>query len=775
MQVDYECEETDLLVLQFEACAYEKSGILGVNCGETSNNVYLSTIPHAYYIPITDISSIGEIRLELISDYQKTDISYLYLVNYGSDYDINKIKTGVYDLSQYTRTIISPDNPLIERSTAAITDGAYLYSIYHGEMSIYEVKESGISLVGSLEGLGDTRDLDFTKNKDSIVVASRRNGAYIVDIKDKSRPYIISHYDALEYCSGLDIADDCLFLASRWFGVEIIDISDLNNPKFLTRIQNENEYQNCCYYNGFLYVGVYNGKRVDIWDVNDLNNVDLVKCIELDGCGHGLYVDDNVLYAATGLRSRNKCSKLEDFGMGTGNGLEIYNVSDPKNPQWLSTTKMDGRLSINTNDIWDVAVSDGLAYVSNMFNGVYIIDVNNPTAPILRETINIVADKNDPEYNKSDTAKYVFSYDTDQEARGSIYHTVFNNGSLYVISQNMGVFKIDKENVNYNMPDKRGVDTKDFLKTDGSLPKLENYNFELFSSDSQIWAVAPYKGLLAVALGEKGIAILDEDLNIISEYDTEYAVRDIKSVGNYILTAECEGGLGVYTVDGENNINKISSYTNDKFDTCFGQIQLTHDNKFVLAETSASTYAIIDISDVNNMTEVTADEEKKPGMMYYRSICNGLVKGKYIGISGTLNYLWLYSDDNGNMKCLKADENKVYGNSGRSDGSVAYGNYCLSTYNKGYVYFDPETDKYSSKVRIQNVDFNGKLSMWGNILVISTENTGHIMFVDISDIDDPKVNADFIIDGNPDLACCIDDNLYLPCRNYGLLKISKNY
>ena len=65
--------------------------------------------------------------------------------------------------------------------------------------------------------------------------------------------------------------------------------------------------------------------------------------IDLDGSGQRLYVENGVLYAATALDSPSSEGKLWNYGKGTGNGLEIYDVTYPQKPYqlWELSQKVD--------------------------------------------------------------------------------------------------------------------------------------------------------------------------------------------------------------------------------------------------------------------------------------------------------------------------------------------------------------------------------------------------------------------------------------------------
>lgn len=767
-QKDVNCNESDILILQFVAYTAQKAGKLSINCGSVKNDIYVTTTPYEYYIPISNVTEIDDINISLLTDYQNTYISDMYLINYGDTYKINELTTGSYNLGKYKIIDINAENSEFGKCNSAVLNDQLLYTINAGNLTIYQLRDEAEPFVLSkLSGLGDTRNLAFANNNKSLVITSRRNGVYIVDITDSTNPYIISHYDSLEYATGLCVEGNYAFICSRYFGVEIVDISDLFNPKYVTKLSNETEYQNCYFSNGYLYIGVYRDKRVDIWDIHEINNPQKITQIELDGSGQGLFVSGDYLYAATALNSSNTANYLTDYGCGTGNGLEIYDISDLDNVTWLSTIKMDGRYNYNGMDTWDVVVSNDLAYVSSMGNGVYIVKVAKADSPEIVSHITVNASKDSSNYHGYDTSKYVFPFDTDEETKACFYHTILSDNKAYLISPDMGIFTYSSSDITKVTKNKAFNFRLDEKKED--FTEFNEFDVTQYQCDGQVWAVDHIEGFYALACGDEGIQLIDENLNFITSYQTDSAVHDIAVYGKYIYTAETDSGLSIYKLSDDNEFIKISSFVPQNYDDCFGSLELTHDGKFIVIEASFNSYYVLDVSDVYSPIELKEFENIDLGLMYYRSICNGLVDGKYIGIFGSKNYAWFYSD-NGKFKMLESGTHDFVS---EVNGAASYGEYCLSLYQNGYVYYYPKSSEFSEKIKIDGVRFEGKLSIWNDVLVISREYSGDLIFVDITNIDHPTLLADYSISGNPDIAYTGTDFILLPCRHQGLFKIQK--
>lgn len=769
--VSYVTNEKDILVLQF--IAYTEGGYaeLQVQCGSEKNKVYINEIPTTFYVPISGVDSIDAIRFCLISDFVKTTLDSVYLVNYHDTYRIQDLVTGAYRDDEILEVQINAQDRIIDRSTQLLKKDDFLFaiSIDQGTLTVYKEHPDGhIEYLSHVEDMGTIRDMTFSSDKNYLVVTARQNGVYFIDIANPTSIKCISHYDSLEYATGVFVQNDIAFICSRYFGVEIVDISDPYNPTFLNCVSSNGcEYQDCFVDENRLYIGVYLDKRVDIYDIQDLSNPVKMSEIALDGSGQGVYVKDGILYAATALDTPLSTGKLYQYAKGTGNGIEIYDVVDSNHPVHLSTVKTDGRLSINTNDVWDITVSNGYAFLSNMFGGVYVYDVTNPRNPVRKAKYDIVAPEGDSLFAMVDTDKYLLPYDGTKETRGCAYHTLLDDGYFYLIAANMGVYKVESE---YSARIEDRIDNTSFEMSgsNADLPNLKGYQIEHYQSDASVWAVAATDTAYYLANGEKGVVILDKDLNLIGVFDTEYSVKDIAISNGYIYTAESEGGVGVYLLS-DREIYEVGRFHVNSKKECITQIQLTGDQRYLLAEASINSYRLIDVSNPMKPIASSLAPEKEVGLMYYRALCRGVVANKYVGIAGSNNQYW-YESTNDGLRLVSTIQNVLYS---KSCGFAAAGDYCLSIFKNGYVYFDPLTGVFSERVKIEGISFDGKCSINDGLLVISTSYNGKVQFVDINQIKSPKMIAQFTIPGNPDVAAFDGDSILLPCRYYGLLKITK--
>lgn len=756
-------EETDLLILQFRAYTTEAMVELTVDCGPVSNNIYVSTTPSVYYIPVSGVDEIGTIRFSIHSEFKETIIDSVYLVNYKNNYDIQKLKTGIYSEAEFESVTIDEHSRITNAASQCLIDEEYLYTLETSSLVCRKKGKDGkFEQVSEVQYLGDVRDMAFTKDKNAIVITARQNGMYIIDCSDPLNLSGASHFDTVELASGLTVYGDYAFLCDRFAGINIVDISDISHPVHVNQVGVGTEYFDCCVDGEYLYVGVYNAAQVDIYHINELSSPKLVTQINLDGYGQGVYVKDGLLYVATGLQSSNDTSNLWNYGWGTGNGMEIYDVSDVTAPGCLSVVKVDGRCSAYSLDVWDVVVSGDYAYLSSMYNGMYMYDISDPTSPVRMRVYNIAADVNP---GNSDI-NVVYPYDVNTEDRGCINHTLIEDGKIYLVSENAGVYL-------WEVPEAQKVETErsdaEFAKTDLiELPEkiiLERYEIEKYDTEYSVWAAAVWEDKIYAACGEGGIHQLSQNLQCEAVYDCEYSVKDVKVFESYLYTAESEGGIGIYLLGEE--LVRIASLQMKEHEL-ISTLEVSGDGNYMIAQATKESYVFIDVRNPYN-PQIIERETGDTGLMYYRNICTGLVNEKYIGIYGKNQIVWYYSED-GELKQLSDMDNIFYR---ERNGMTAVGDKCLAIYQQGYYYFTPEDQVISNRVKLQGINFEGKCISDGKTLVLSALTSREIMVIDIRDIDKPVVLEAFKVDGNPDIACLAENSILIPCRYGGLIQLKE--
>ncbi|MCC8125927.1 MAG: hypothetical protein LIO92_00795 [Clostridiales bacterium] len=365
---------------------------------------------------------------------------------------VTNLRTGVSSEFACSTTALEAENYEIdEKATQCLVNDGYLYALSDGSLVVYHILDTGYEEAAEYPGLGDTMDMSFTDDKKGIVVSAGQNGMYIFDVSEPEKITLASQYAVPEQSSGSSsvfVTGDYAFISNGYAGIEIVDISDVDNPVFVNQIGEDSEYQDCFVTGGYLYAGACEQKRIDLYDISDLSNPSLRSQITLEGNAQGVFVSDGILYAATGVDAAdedNQSSDLPDDGKDMGNGLEIYDVSDPEVPVPLSVVKTLGQENYRDDDVWDVAAAGDYAYLSGRYKGLYVFDVSDPENPACVDIYQIEAENDLSSDPGMDAETDASAYDTESAAGGCIGHVWLQDGCFYAAASNMGIYKIEAD------------------------------------------------------------------------------------------------------------------------------------------------------------------------------------------------------------------------------------------------------------------------------------------------------------------------------------------
>ena len=209
-----------------------------------------------------------------------------------------------------------------------------------------------------------------------------------------------------------------------------------------------------------------------------------------------VYLDDNLAYIPAGL-----------------GGLNIVDISNPANPEVLSSYRADG---CEWGRLYAWTVGGDYAYGSGRECGIHVLDVSNPGIP------EFVANYIDPEY---DGLRYEHA-----EVSGSI---------LFLSRHQQGV-----ELVNIAQPQ--------YMSQIAVIP-TEN-----------AWATLTNDSLLIVADGAAGIKIVSleslNDLQVIATIQTNGTAKDLALSGSYLFVAVGASGVDMIDISNAREPQLIDNY-----------------------------------------------------------------------------------------------------------------------------------------------------------------------------------------------------------------------
>lgn len=773
--LDITAGSNDTLLLCFIAYAQEACGKINVKLSGNSSftgTYAVNTDKTAYYLPVRGISELKTIQLKLTTRPQSVYIGNIILIN-CKQVEVNKLKTGMFLLDNTNETVYYENSSIAPKTTAMITDGEYLYSIHYGCLTIYRIEQDNSLIeISKLNGLGDTRDMDFCDNGKGLVITSRENGVYFVDISDVKAPKRISHYTAMEMATGLCISGNYAFICSRYYGVEILDISDLSTPRLCSVISDSKEFYDCEIDGDYLYISAWAEKRVEIYNVHDISKPYFVSSALVNGMPGGIDVKDGLLFIATGYNGRDSSSTITSPGYGMGNGMEIYDISNPQKPIWLSTSNIDGRYRNGMYDHWKVRVSGNYAFYSSTYDGIYIYDISNPSAPKRVDHITIRIPNTSSNYHKNTNNNYVFPYDVDSFQQGPVMAFTLTDGCLYLADVYTGVYTYKDSFVK-----QRDLSFISDLvcsdKTYTPAPVIDGYNSAVYHINQSVFAVSAYNNgeLYFAACADGGIAILNSDFSVINTVKTAGSAVDLKVVNDYLFTAESEEGLGIYKIT-DSNLRELSHLKTDESSFTLTDFEINSDATRIIAQTGWAKFSVINISDVSNPAFITS---YKTGTMYNRNLCSGLVAGKYAGVADSSSIHW-FDSSGSSMTKINTLTNKF---ASQPNGVAACGDWALTIYNTGYVYYNPSqvTQNDLNSMQIKNIGgvkvLKGKAVSDGELLAVSFGYGKTVTLVDVSDIDNPILISQFEVDGYPDIASICGDMVIVPLRSGGILVLEK--
>lgn len=782
-------------LLSFYVKAVDVSGTLIAELLDESGNVVDENSSCKYYtsgqwtrisMPFTATGTENSVKISLGDMTQQVLIGGVDIKK--DTLGFKKNDSGYHmEPSNWTKTELGwTEGTVGTGSVDTLLNGDYLYSLSPSDKKIfiYSIAENKAEprLVNSVEAVESLRKLALSDDGKTLVAVARGYSSYIYDLTDPVNPVFTSRLDTLELATGVDIEGDYCFIADRIYGVSIYDISDKYNPKAVSALH-LSECQDVTVHDGYMYAGVWGACKVRVCDVRDVTNPIYLRDILLDGRGDGVTVRGNYLYAATGHMGPGATLGTPAYGLG--NGLEIYDISDPANPVRKSVSKLEGRLYHNWNDFWKVTVTDDdKVFLSSTYNGLYIFDVTDKSLPTRLASIHVVAKNGETGYTNLDTRDtFVFPFDPSLESRAAAVDCNVADGYLYMSFGGLRVYDATDITLRSTQPDDSTVELQnsgnDFFDEDFESMGFENV--KVFKPAGQVWASARYGNYTYVAAGTDGIYVIDDNFEVKAHYPSQDITMDIQIYGNVIYTAESCGGLCTYVIDSEDPTKiTFAASTKDVWNVAVRQLQLSPGAKFALAQTDVIG-AIFNVTDIYNPT-------------LYKKLNYTMVYQKQLSIGASANrYLILFANgsntvvcdfgENGSYDEPVVDTSWATSGLGQGYGLCADGDYMFAQIGGALCWFDPsDTSLYTQSLKanpnITKYTVNGKVqqgcpTVLGDRAFVSGGRNGQLFILDITNRNSEiTVDKSVTFKGNPGVATNVGNRVYLPLGYSGLLSFT---
>jgi len=624
--------------------------------------------------------------------------------------------------------------------------GDRLYAIGQGKLFVADISAPGEpKVLGRLSDLGNTRQIEV---KDNVAyITAREDGMFIVDVSRPDAPRLLCHYDTIELATGIALSGKLAFVACRTYGVELVDVSDPRRPVHLSTVRT-GEAQSCIARDGILYVGVWGSRELVICDVKNPRKPVIIARAPLDGYGDGVFVRGKYCYAATGHHARGVRGHhaKDDPAYGAGHGLDIFDVSDPSKPVFVSRIKMPRFTLTLSMDLWGVMVEGKYAFVADTFNGMYVVDVSDPKKPFF------VAYKR-------------LNYDTKRNWRkGSVAGLALAKDHIYMAGGGTDLHVLHAPGLAAPL-----TPEPDRPPTVPPPEPTPDPRFHTYDAGGQVYAVACTGDVALVAAGSAGLheVRLRPKIEKLREYKTVGFAVDVKLLGNRVFVAEGQGGLSIWERKDDGSLTRVGCYHVPPYSA--RQVVVPPPGKYALVHVGGRTLHIVDVSDPARPRLALKDAQ--PGLMYGYNIADGLLDERYAccGWCYLSGYFWY--DLYGGPKPVRTDDHFTISISDK-DGMALLDDKALVIYRGKYLLLSRQETRPLADLptyAIPRHGLSGKPSIHGDRLYVANRIWGKVSIVDISTQTAPKLLRAIQLDGNPGIVHEHNGTLLIPAGYQGLL------
>ena len=659
-------------------------------------------------------------------------------------------------------------------SNAVRVEGNYLYATGMNHLTVYDITKPGTpQQVARIGGLGECRQVDFYK--DCLYITARKDGMYVIDVHNPRSPYLRAHYDTIELATGIKCDKGIAYVAQRQFGTEFVDIADPSHPRHLGFVVSS-EAQSADVANGILYVGDWGAMELSIFDVRNPKNPQRLSRAPLDGLGDGVFIKDDICYAATGKylpkRPNRKYNPLDPRNKG-GHGLDIYSVTDLKKPVLLGRIKFPVQCVEYSPDYWAVAVNDEkIAYVADAYNGFFCVDVSNPKCPkcVAHSVLPYLQKTTITNPAGGSTAVDIIRPRYDNNITDPVGGSAAVDGYFYLAGCMDSVYVVPSKIAKRLNPNRKAPSLKpDTIAPDPTVPEEVRKTFKLYDPEGQVLAASLHdENSVWIAAGMSGIQLVDikSDPPVpMLIYPTRGFAYDVKKVDNRLYTAEGFNGVGIYIIGPDNSLHFNGRYDCGK---SVRQVIVPPKGSTIIAKAANNQIHFIDVSEPTLPRKVFMDS-KISGILYGRDIVDGLIDDKYLTCTaqGT-GILWY--DLSGKVPVRK--QTSFLSQVTFFNGAAIMNGKLIFFRNRSFCFCDTLESKEISEMKfypVKGLPHYGKPTVDGTVVAYTDRKDGTIMQFDVKDPEKPLIMKNFELHAHPELTVFNKGKMIIPCGYAGLL------
>jgi hypothetical protein len=596
-----------------------------------------------------------------------------------------------------------------------------LYAIGRGRLHVFGISNpASPKIMGSLDGLGNTRQIAVDAG--IAYITSREHGVFIIDVKNPRHPEMLAHYDPIEVATGVAISGDVLLVACRSFGLELVDVRNPHEPSHLSTVRT-GESQSVAAKNGYAYVGVWGTSQLVVVDIRNPHEPTITAKRSLDGYGDGVTVCKNLVLVATGHHSRARTKRWPregDPGFGCGHGMEIFEISNPAEPAFVSRIKSPPFYRIGM-DMWGVQVAGNHAFLADTYNGLFVVDIKDPAKP------SFVAYRQLP---------YVNHYGLPSPVGGF----ALTNDYIYVAGAWTDLHVMEAEGL------ARPVEKEpDQSPTIGEQVSRTHERFHIYQPGGQVRDVGFLDDTAILAAGSGGIHLvqISPEIRHLSQFDTDGFAMDVEVQGDQVYVAEDKGGLSIWQRAGHDNLEALGRYRPARGSV--RSVVIPPLGRYALLQVDLSILEIVDVTNPATTRRVSRDSGH--GFLYH--VGDDVIDDRCVCVLWQLSGLRWYDLYGRNGPTFSGDQ---YPHRLGSDGTVAAGSDRLVITRGGLVQIGPNERRPPEELGIQRVGgqrLSGKPRRYGDRLYLADSRTGDVTILDISNSERPGLIERMNLPGNP--------------------------
>jgi len=633
--------------------------------------------------------------------------------------------------------------------TAAALDADTLLCGGHGRISLHRIDDAGQPTeISALAIAGNGRQIGVADG--FAYVSTRESGVYVCDFTDPAKPVLAHHIDALELATGIAVGDGVLAITNRHMGCELYDVRDPYHPRRLGDFYC-GEAQSVWLHKNFAYVSHWMGREVRIFDISDPAHAKELSHASVDGFADGVCVTEHngrlICLAATGhhanrLKNRWKyqqysyvTAEMIAEGWGGGHGVELFDVTDPTQPEWLGGFKAPPMFG--GPDTW-LVYSDGKTCVfTDSMNGVFTLSLDNLLAPVCTG-----------HYRLKPLARQALTPPSVQVQTGCITGAASVSGFLCAASDNDGVhiLRPNQPLGAFLTPDAR----VDFDAPPRELPVL-------CRSQGQLHGFAELDGRIYCAAGEEGIEVRDATGTLLETKETRGICHDILLHDGYLFTAEGDAGAACY------EIGTLAERSRADGIGCVRQIVTVGD---VLA-VQIGCCRIAKLTAENGMLTVTEGEVVVP-MLYHRHLSR-TTAGAY-AVAMPLGPGVTVISMEGAPEKLASQGHELCP---FDEGACGCGEALIVVHHGRYSCLDqpPDVCDLDGGIAVEGAKLKGIPYVLGGTLVLLNRCTGTAELLDIADVHHPRFLRRIETGGHPEACGLIGGAIYATLGFDGIMKL----